>query len=82
MRLPWVGRCKVARGEIDEAIALMTKAVSPCKPMAGIARFAEGVLLQAGRRLEEYENYPLEANRATSFLSAPAAGFLGLALPT
>lgn len=67
--LLWVGRCKVARGEIDEAIAFMEKAVNPWAPMAGLARFAEGVLLQAGRRIEAYENYALEANRATSYLS-------------
>ena len=67
--LLWVGRCKMARGEIDEAIALMTKVVNPWTPIAGLARFAEGVLLQAGRRLEAYEKYALEANRATSYLS-------------
>ena len=44
--LLWVGRCKVARGEIDGAIEFMTKAVNPWTPMAGLARFAEAVLLQ------------------------------------
>ena len=67
--LLWVGRCSVARGEIDEAIAFMTKAVNPWTPMAGLARFAEGVLLQAGRRVEAYEKYALEANRATTYLA-------------
>ncbi len=67
--LLWVGRCKVARGEIDEAIEFMTKAVNPWTPMAGLARFAEGVLLTAGRRTEAYEKYALEANRATTYLA-------------
>ena len=50
--LLWVGRCKVASGEIDEAIEFMTKAVNAWTPMAGLARFAEGVLLQAGHRTD------------------------------
>jgi len=67
--LLWVGRCKVARGEIDEAIEFMTKAVDAWTPLAGLARFAEGVLLQAERRSEAYEKYALEANRATTYLA-------------
>ncbi|MBK7903809.1 MAG: hypothetical protein IPJ97_13370 [Proteobacteria bacterium] len=67
--LLWVGRCTVARGEIDEAIEFMTKAVNAWTPMTGLARFAEGVLLQAGRRVEAYEKYALEANRATTYLA-------------
>ena len=67
--LLWVGRCKVARGEIDEAIEFMSKAVDAWTPMAGLARFAEGVLLQAGRRAEAYEKYALEANRATTYIA-------------
>lgn len=67
--LQWVGWCKVARGEIDEAIEFMTKAVNPWTPMAGLARFAEGVLLQAGRRIEAYEKYALEASRATTYIA-------------
>ncbi len=67
--LLWVGRCKVARGEIDEAIEFMTKAVNAWTPMAGLARFAEGVLLQAGRRTEAYEKCALDANRATTYLA-------------
>jgi len=67
--LLWVGRCKVARGEIDAAIEFMTKAVNAWTPMAGLARFAEGVLLQAGRRTEAYEKYALDANRATTYLA-------------
>ena len=67
--LLWVGRCRVARGEIDEAIEFMSKAVNPWTPMAGLAHFAEGVLLQAGRRAEAYEKYALEANRATTYLA-------------
>lgn len=65
----WVGRCKVARGEIDGAIEFMAKAVNPWTPMAGLAHFAERVLLQAGRRTEAYEKYALEANRATTYLA-------------
>ena len=43
-----VVRCKVARGEIDGAIEFRTKAANAWMPTAGLARFAEGVLLQAG----------------------------------
>lgn len=67
--LLWVGRVMVARGEIDEAIEFMAKSVNPWTPMAGLARFAEDVLLQAGRRIEAYEKYALEANRATTYLA-------------
>jgi len=65
----WIGRCMVARGEIDAAIEFMANAVNSWTPMAGLARFAEGVLLQAGRRSEAYEKYALEANRATTYLA-------------
>ena len=37
---------------VDGAIEFMTKAVNPWTPMAGLARFAEGVLLQAGHRTD------------------------------
>lgn len=67
--LLWVGRVKVARGEIDEAIEFMAKSVNPWTPMAGLARFAEGILLHAGRRIEAYEKYALDANRATTYLA-------------
>jgi len=39
---------KVARGEIDGAIEFRTKAANAWMQTAGLARFAEGVLLQAG----------------------------------
>lgn len=65
----WVGRVMVARGEIDEAIEFMAKSVNSWTPMAGLARFAEGVLLNAGRRTEAYEKYALEANRATTYVA-------------
>lgn len=67
--LLWVGRVMVARGEIDEAIEFMAKSVDPWTPMAGLACFAEGVLLNVGRRTEAYEKYALEANRATTYVA-------------
>jgi hypothetical protein len=67
--LLWVGRVMVARGEIDEAIEFMAKFVDPWTPMAGLACFAEGVLLQVGRRTEAYEKFALEANRATTYIA-------------
>jgi hypothetical protein len=67
--LLWVGRVKVARGEIDEAIEFMAKSVNAWTPIAGLARFAEGVLLNVGRRSEAYEKYALEANRSTTYLA-------------
>lgn len=66
--LLWVGRIKVAEGKVDEAITFMEKSVNAWTPMAGLASFAEGVLLQAGRRAEAYEKYALEVNRATTYL--------------
>lgn len=65
----WVGRCKVACGEIDEAIEFMEGSVNAWTPMGGLARFAEEVLLQAGRRTEAYEKYALEANKRTTYLA-------------
>ncbi len=65
--LLWVGRVKVACGEIDEAIEFMANSVNPWTPMAGLARFAEAALLQAGRCAEAYERYAFEANRATTY---------------
>lgn len=67
--LLWVGRVMLVRGEIDEAIEFMAKSVNAWTPMAGLARFAEAVLLQAGRRTEAYEKYAIEANRATTYLA-------------
>jgi hypothetical protein len=67
--LLWVGHCKVARGQIDEAIAFMTNAVNAWTPVAGLAHFAESVLLQAGRRTEAYEKVALAANRGTTYLA-------------
>lgn len=67
--LLWIGRIKVAEGRIDEAITFMAKAVNAWTPMAGLARFAEGILLQAGGRAEAYEKYALQANSATTYLA-------------
>lgn len=67
--LLWIGRIKVAQGRVDEAIAFMANAVNAWTPMAGLARFAESVLLESGRRTEAYEKFALEANRATTYLA-------------
>ena len=37
--------------------------------MAGLARYAEAILLQAGCRVEAYEKYALEVNRVTTYLA-------------
>ena len=42
--------------------------------MAGLACFADEVLLHAGRRAEAYEKYALEANRATTYLARCGRG--------
>jgi hypothetical protein len=67
--LLWIGRIKAAQGQVDVAIAFMANAVNAWTPMAGLARFAESVLLEAGRRTEAYEKFALEANRATTCLA-------------
>lgn len=65
----WVGRVNVAPGEIDEAIEFMAESVNSWTPMAGLARSAEGVLLNAGRRTEAYEKHALEADCATTYVA-------------
>ena len=67
--LLWIGRIKAARGQVDEAIAFIAGRVDAWTPMTGLARHAEEMLLQAGRRAEAYEQYALEANRGTSYLA-------------
>jgi tetratricopeptide (TPR) repeat protein len=67
--LLWIGRIKVAQGQVDEAIAFMANSVNAWTPTAGFARFAECALLEAGRRTEAYEKYALAANRTTTYLA-------------
>ncbi len=67
--LVWGGRVRLARGQIDEAIAYVKAAAEGSTTEETLARFAEEALLQAGRRGEAYERYAILANRATAYLS-------------
>ena len=64
--LVWGGRVFAARGNVDEAIAYLQSRAGINTPEAALARFAEELLLQAGRRAEAYDRYAIEANGANS----------------
>ena len=67
--LLWGGRVFAACGDVDEAIAYLQRRGGINAPLAALARFAEGVLLEAGRRAEAYGSYAVEANQANSRLA-------------
>ena len=65
----WGGRVFAARGDPDAAIAYMESAGCVQQHPYALARFAEEVLLDAGRRNEAYEKYAIEANRGNSYVA-------------
>jgi hypothetical protein len=67
--LIWGGRVLAARKEVNEAIAYMQSRTGINPPVGALARFAEDVLLQAGRRAEAYMKYAIAANPANSRLT-------------
>jgi len=67
--LIWGGRVLAARGQVDEAIAYVKERAGINTPRVAVARFAEGVLLHAGRRCEAYEHHAIEANQGNSRLA-------------
>ncbi len=67
--LVWGARVLAARGEVDEAINYVRDRAGSTTSLDTIARFAEDVLLKAGRRAEAFDRYALLANRANSNLS-------------
>jgi len=67
--LIWGGRVLAARKEVDEAIAYMQSRAGINTPAGALARFAEDVLLQAGRRAEAYTKCAVAANQANSRLA-------------
>ena len=71
--LIWGGRVLAARGQVDEAIAYMQERAGINTPKAELARFAEEVLLHAGRRADAYQHYAIEANQANSRLATYSA---------
>jgi len=66
--LIWGGRVLAARKEVDEAIAYMQSRAGINTPAGALARFAEDVLLQSGRRAEAYTKYAFAANQTNSRL--------------
>lgn len=68
--LVWGARVLAARGQVDEAIAYVRDHAGSTTSLETIARFAEDVLLKAGRRAEAFDQYALLANQANSNLSA------------
>lgn len=67
--LVWGGRVLAARGQIDEAIAYLRERAGSTASQEAIARFAEEVLLQAGRRAEAFDQYALLSNQGNTNLS-------------
>jgi tetratricopeptide (TPR) repeat protein len=67
--LIWGGRVHAARGQVDEAIAYLQSRVGINTPEGALARFAEEVMLRAGRRADAYERYAIAANQANSRLA-------------
>jgi hypothetical protein len=65
----WGARVLAARGQVDQAIAYAHEHAGGSVRAETIARFAEDLLLAAGRRAEAFERYALLANRANSHLS-------------
>jgi hypothetical protein len=66
--LIWGARALVAQGEIDAAIAYLRERGGPHTSATAIARFAEDLLLQAGRRAEAFDQYALLANQGNTHL--------------
>jgi len=67
--LIWGGHVHAARGQVDEAIAYLQMRAGINTPVGALARFAEAVLLRAGRRDEAYQRYAIAANQANSCLA-------------
>ena len=67
--LVWGARVLAARGQVDEAIAYVRDRAGSTTSLENIARFAEDVLLKAGRRAEAFDQYAMLANQANSNLS-------------
>ena len=67
--LIWGAKVLAARGQIDEAIAYLRERAGSTTSEAFIARFAETLLLKAGRRAEAFDRYALLATQANSHLA-------------
>lgn len=67
--LIWGARALVAQGDIDAAIAYLRERGGLNTYETAIARFAEDLLLQAGRRAEAFDLYALLANQGNTHLA-------------
>ncbi|QCB44901.1 hypothetical protein [Hydrogenophaga sp. PAMC20947] len=67
--LIWGARVLAARGQIDEAIAYARDRAGIHTNEEVLARFAEDLLLKAGRRDEAFDQYALRANQAHTHLA-------------
>jgi tetratricopeptide (TPR) repeat protein len=67
--LIWGARVLAARGQIDEAIAYARDRAGINTSEGALARFAEDLLLKAGRRDEAFDQYALRANQAHTHLA-------------
>ncbi|WP_053175070.1 hypothetical protein [Limnohabitans planktonicus] len=65
----WGARVLAARGQTDQAIAYVREHAGSTTGLVTMARFAEDLLLRAGRRSEAFEQYALLANQSNSNLS-------------
>lgn len=67
--LIWGARVLAARGQIDEAIAYARDRAGNFYSEETLARFAEDLLLKAGRRAEAFDQHALRANQAHTHLA-------------
>ena len=66
--LRWAGKVLVAKGQIDEAIEMMTQRSGMNTDPVALARFAEDALLSVNRRSDAFDKYALLANQAQSHI--------------
>lgn len=67
--LVWGAKVLATRGQIDESIEYARERAGSTTSEATIARFAEEVLLQAGRRAEAFNQYALLSNQANTHIA-------------
>jgi hypothetical protein len=67
--LIWGARVLAVKGQIDEAIAYARDRAGNSYSEETLARFAEDLMLKAGRRAEAFDQYALPANQANTHIS-------------
>jgi tetratricopeptide (TPR) repeat protein len=67
--LVWGARVLAAQGQVDEAIAYARDRAGINTSEGSLARFAEDLLLKAGRRDQAFDQYALRANQANTHIA-------------